>query len=103
MSDRYMIREVKDKEKELIKAINEFEKLHNAYVYHIIYSNTNIGKLYTMLYVSNNEEEWESDRADIKEKQLYAYVWNKTDNYCSEIGLVGIEKVEYSNVLERVF
>ena len=103
ISDRYMIREVQKKETELIKAINEFEKEYNAYVYHIVYSNTNIGQLYTMLYVSSHEEEWESDRADIKEKQLYAYVWNRTDNCCSEIGLVGIEKVEYSNVLQRTF
>ena len=103
ISDRYMIREVQEKETELIKAINEFEKEYNAYVYHIVYSNTNIGQLYTMLYVSSHEEEWESDRADIKEKQLYAYVWNRTDNCCSEIGLVGIEKVEHCNLLQRTF
>ena len=103
MSDRYMIREVEDTEKELIKAINEFEKEYNAYVYHIVYSDTNIGQLYTMLYVSSHEEEWESDRADIKEKQLYAYVWNRTDNCCSEIGLVGIEKIEHCNLLQRTF
>ena len=103
MSEKYMIREVEDTEKELIKAINEFEKEYNAYVYHIVYSNTNIGQLYTMLYVSSHEEEWESDRADIKEKQLYAYVWNRTDNCCSEIGLVGIEQVEHCNLLKRIF
>lgn len=56
-----------------------------------------------MLYVSSYEEEWESDRADIKEKQLYAYVWNRTDNCCSEIGLVGIEQVEHCNLLQRTF
>ena len=103
ISDRYMIREVQEKETELIKAINEFEKEYNAYVYHIVYSNTNIGQLYTMLYVSSHEEEWKNDRADIKEKQLYAYVWNRTDNCCSEIGLVGIEKVEHCNLLQRIF
>lgn len=102
-SDRYTIREVQKKETELIRAINEFEKKYNAYVYHIVYSDTNIGQLYTMLYVSSHEEEWESDRADIKEKQLYAYVWNKTDSCCSEIGLVGIEKVEHCNLLQRIF
>ena len=103
ISDRYMIREVQKKEIELIKAINKFEKEYNAYVYHIVYSNTNIGQLYTMLYVSSHEEEWVSDRADIKEKQLYAYVWNRTDNCCSEIGLVGIEKIEHCNLLTRTF
>ena len=41
--------------------------------------------------------------ANIKEKQLYAYVWNRTDNCCSEIGLVGIEKIEHCNLLTRTF
>ena len=103
MSERYIRREVKKKKTELIKAIKKKKKKYNAYVYHIVYSNTNIGQLYTMLYVSSHEEEWESDRADIKEKQLYAYVWNRTDNCCSEIGLVGIEKVEHCNLLQRIF
>ena len=103
MSDRYIIREVKDKETELIKAINEFEKEYNAYVYHIVYNDTNIGQLFTMLYVSDNKEEWQSDREDIKNGQLFAYVWNKTDTFCSEIGLVGIKQVEHCNLLEIVF
>ena len=103
MSDRYIIREVKDKEIKLIKAINEFEKEYNVYVYHIVYNDTNIGQLYTMLYVSNHENEWKQDREDIKNRQLFAYVWNKTDTFCSEIGLVGIKQVEHCNLLERVF
>lgn len=103
MSDRYIIREVKDKETKLIKAINEFEKEYNTYVYHIVYNDTNIGQLYTMLYVSNHESEWKQDREDIKNGQLFAYVWNKTDTFCSEIGLVGIKQVEHCNLLERVF
>lgn len=102
MSDRYCIREVQEKDTELIKAINDFEKEYNAYVYHIVYSNTNIGQLYTMLYVSNYEEEWKSDRADIEDKQLYAYVWNKSDEVLSEIGLVGIERAD-TNLLTRTF
>lgn len=103
ISDIYKTRQVQEKETELIRAINEFEKRHNAYVYHVVYSNTNIGKLYTMLYVSNYKEEWERDRRDIKDKQLYAYVWNRTDECCSEIGLVGIEKVEFCDLLQRTF
>ena len=36
ISEKYMIREVQEKETELIKAINEFEKEYNAYVYHSV-------------------------------------------------------------------
>ena len=103
LSDRYNIREVKDKEFDLIRAINDFEKEHNAYVYHIIYSYSSFGELFNMLYVSKYEEEWEQDKGDITTSQLYAYVWNKTTEYCSEIGLIGIEKYENSNLLKRTF
>ena len=102
ISDRYMIREVQEKETELIKAINEFEKEYNAYVYHIIYTKSNFGNLYSMLYVSNNAEEWKADRKDLQNKECYAYVYNKSDEVCSEIGLIGIEKAD-TNLLTRTF
>ena len=102
ISNRYMIREVKDGEMELIRAINNFEKDYNAYVYHIIYTESNFGNLYNMLYVSNNTEEWETDRKDLQNKECYAYVYNKSDEVCSEIGLIGVEKAD-TNLLTRTF
>lgn len=102
ISDRYMIREVQEKETELIKAINKFEKEYNAYVYHIVYTKSNFGNLYSMLYVSNNTEEWKADRKDLQNKECYAYVYNKSDEVCSKIGLIGIEKAD-TNLLTRTF
>lgn len=102
MSDRYYIREVKDGEMDLIRAINNFEKNYNAYVYHIIYTKSNFGNLYSMLYVSNNTEEWKANRKDLQNKECYAYVYNKSDEVCSEIGLIGVEKAD-TNLLTRTF
>ena len=102
MSDRYCIREVKDGEMNLIRAINNFEKKYNAYVYHIIYTKSNFGNLYSMLYVGNNTEEWKADRKDLQNKECYAYVYNKSDEVCSEIGLIGVEKAD-TNLLTRTF
>ena len=102
MSDRYYIREVKDSEMDLIRAINNFEKKYNAYVYHIIYTKSNFGNLYNMLYVSNSTEEWGADRKDLQNKECYAYVYNKSDEVCSEIGLIGVEKAD-TNLLTRTF
>lgn len=102
MSDRYYIREVKDGEMDLIRAINNFEKNYNAYVYHIIYTKSNFGNLYSMLYVSNNTEEWKADRKDLQNKECYAYVYNKSNEVCSEIGLIGVEKAD-TNLLTRTF
>ena len=69
---------------------------------HIIYTKSNFGNLYNMLYVSNNTEEWKADRKDLQNKECYAYVYNKSDEVCSEIGLIGVEKAD-TILLTRTF
>lgn len=77
-------------EDEYEKFVREFELKHNAVVYHCIYSLTDFGEMLAMLYVSNSPEEWESDRLDIKDGIVFAYVKNISDDYCSEFGSIGI-------------
>lgn len=91
ISDVYSTREVKSAEIDLIRAVNEFETNYNAYVYHIIYTETSFGKCYSMLYVSNYKGEWRDDRKLLEDGTTCAYVWNRTDEVCSEIGLIGFE------------
>lgn len=86
---------------ELTFKIKEFEDEYDALVYHVLHGYYNIGEMYTFLYVSKHEEEWEMDEKDIKENCTYAYVYNKTYPDCSEIGLVGIENV--NGGLRRTF
>ena len=76
---------------ELVQAVKEFEVGHNALVYHVIRSFTEFGELYTFLYVSDYEEEWALDNADIKAGYALAYVWNKNCEWCSEFGSVGVK------------
>ena len=71
--------------------VKKFEKEHECVVYHVILSRTNIGTMYSLLYVSLDDEEWEEDRADLQNGQVLAYVVNKTDPECSEIGYIGIK------------
>ena len=54
-----------------------------------------------MFYVSNEKEEWKSDNSLLEQNETYAYVYNKTDSVCSEIGLIGFEK--NGNLLTRTF
>ena len=75
---------------ELQAKVKEFEAEHNALVYHVIRTMTVFGELYNFLYVSDYEEEWEMDNADIKDGYALAYVWNKTDEWCSEFGSIGV-------------
>ena len=72
------------------KIISEFEEKYGAMVYHAIFSRTEFGDLLSLLYVSENEEEWHMDRDDMNEGIAYAYVANLDDPFCSEIGGIGI-------------
>lgn len=78
-------------EGEQLDRVREFEKENNALVYHVIHSYTNIGEMEAYLYVSNYEEEWEYDHADIKEGQQLCYVYNHDMTDCSEFGTIGVK------------
>lgn len=75
---------------ELCNKVKEFEAEHNALVYHVIRTITVFGELYNFLYVSDYKEEWAMDNSDIKDGYALAYVWNKTDEWCSEFGSIGV-------------
>ncbi len=76
-------------EGEQLKRVREFEKKHNALVYFVIHSYTNIGEMESYLYVSDYEEEWEMDRRDLESSQTCAYVYNHDMPECSEFGSIG--------------
>lgn len=68
--------------------VSEFEKEHDALVYHVIHDFTAFGELLTFLYVSDYEEEWEDDVNDLKDGYSCAYVKNLSDDFCSEFGSI---------------
>lgn len=72
------------------KMVADFEKDNGGVVYHVIKTLSNIGLMYSLLYVSNHTEEWEMDRADIQEGRAFVYVVNKDMPDCSEFGTIGI-------------
>ena len=71
--------------------VDEFETEHDALVYHVIHNHTEFGELYSLLYVSKYEEEWENDRSDLKDGYTLAYVKNVDYEFCSEFGSIGIK------------
>lgn len=78
-------------EDEQLDRVREFEKEHDALVYHVIHSYTNIGEMEAYLYVSNYIDEWKYDHEDIKEGQQLCYVYNHDAPDCSEFGTIGIK------------
>lgn len=94
-----------EEEKQLIKA---WEEETGNIVYALISNNTNVGLLYSLLFVSKYEEEWERDYEDIKEWKgnqketpLFAYVLNSSNNLFSEYGYIGI--AEQNGGLVRIY
>ena len=77
-----------DEQKQYVK---EFEETYNTLVYHVIRSFTEFGELLTFLYVSDEQEEWEYDREDLKGGYTCAYVKNLDEDLFSEFGSIGIK------------
>lgn len=70
----------------LKKQVQDFEKEYNALVYMVVKAFTEFGELDSLLYVSQYQEEWQMDRADIKAGYVMTYTINQTDPICSEFG-----------------
>lgn len=75
-----------------------FEAEHNAIVYHIIRSFTDYGETLSLLYVSDNIEEWEKDKNDISQNCQYVYV-----KYCDNDVYSDFCSIIIKPVLSTVF
>lgn len=80
--------ELNDTEKKLIE---RFESEYHSMVYHVIKNETEIGTLYSLLYVSKYIDEWEMDREDLIEGCPLIYCINTSDEFCSEFGTIAIK------------
>lgn len=79
-------------EPEVEAKMKELEKKYGCMVYAITHEYTQFGECYSFLIVSKYKEEW--DRCVISEKNkhyAFAYVWNKTDDWCSEFGTIVVQ------------
>lgn len=84
-----------DEQQEMVK---RFEEKYNTVVYHVIHNYTEFGELYSLLYVSQHEEEWDYDKDDIKHNIALCYVVNKDEENFSEFGSIGI-RPQYGGVI----
>ena len=78
-------------EPELMAKIKEIEKTYNVLVFAVTHEYLEFGECYDFLYVPDYKSEWKYTL--ISQKDIfysYAYVWNKTDDNCSEFGTIGI-------------
>lgn len=80
-----------DNEPELLKKIKDFEAEYGSVVYAVTHTFTQFGELYEFLCISKYEEEWDYTLEEIKDGYAFAYVWNKTDEWCSEFGNIAVK------------
>lgn len=73
---------------EEIEMVRDWEEKTGNFVYHLTYDEYDFGNCYTFLYVSEYQEEWESDRFEMNSNRICAYVKNLTVSEFSEIGFV---------------
>ena len=81
-----------DQEPEIEAKMKEIEKEYNCTVYAITHEFTDFGELYDFLIVTNYPEEWEDSVYSVGNKHtVFAYVWNKSDDMCSEFGSITVQ------------
>ena len=73
--------------------IQELETRYNFHTYMVQLTHTSFGDLYSLFGVNTKSiEEWEYDKEDLKGKLAFVYVWNASDEDCSEFGTIGWRK-----------
>ena len=83
------------------KAVKDFEAKHSdCIVYHAIESITAHGKLLSLLYVGDDNEEWETERLD-SNNNIMSYVFNLDNPDLSEFGYIAIDSFMKSGALVR--
>ena len=83
----YYLDDVEDKE--LIDYIKEFENGGENLVYLVVRTwFVELGKIDSLFYVSDHEEEWAMDWEDMKDNIQVVNCYNWNDPWCSEIGSI---------------
>ena len=74
-----------------LKALREFEAEQHALVYMVVRCYAAFGRMDSYMYVSDNKDDWASDRQDLKEGIVFTYTVNYDAPDCSEFGSIGFK------------
>jgi hypothetical protein len=77
---------------DLAAKISTLENKHKCVVYAITHDYTQFGELYSFLIVTDYKNEWKTLVETCGNRhRVFAYVWNKDDNLCSEFGDIMVQ------------
>lgn len=79
--------------KEVFEKMQAIEKEYKCKVYAITHEITTIGEMYSFLIVPRYKDDWGHClvKAGKNVAYAYAYVWNKSYDYDSEFGTIGVQ------------
>lgn len=70
------------------RAIRDLEEMTGGVAYHATHERFEFGEVLDIFYVSDCEEEWEQDRADLREGYSFVFAANLSDSWLSEHGSI---------------
>ena len=81
-----------DQEPEIYAKMKAIEEKYNCKVYAVTHEFTEFGECYDFLIVTDYTEEWDTlVYSEGNRHTVFAYVWNKDDDWCSEFGSVTVQ------------
>ena len=90
-------------EEDVLQRIREFEQEYNGLVFLVVRSAMNIAgdimEMDSYLFVSDYEEEWDMDNESIDDGYVFAYVYNRTAPFCSEMGSIVVERTSAGGLI----
>ena len=88
-------------EPKLQEKLKEFEEEYGATVYAITHEFTEFGECYSFLIVPKYKEDWSNlIYSQGNEHYVFSYVWNVTDDDCSEFGTIVVKG--YGGGIKRI-
>jgi len=86
---------------EIINKIKDIENKYNCTIYAITHEYTEFGECYDFLLVTEYKDEWNDLIVNQKPYyNVFAYVWNKDDDSCSEFGTICV--ASFGGGLKRI-
>ena len=80
-----------DNDEKYVEIVKKFEKKTKSLVYHCQLTHLEFGDCLSLLFVSAHEEDWDYENQLLKQGVAFAWVENLDDEWCSEMGSIGIK------------
>lgn len=90
-----------EQESEVLNKIKEFEAETGSLVYAVTHEKFEFGECYSFLCISKYKSDWNYSVENTPQgSYVFAYVWNKDDDMCSEYGTIVV--VSFGGGIQRI-